>query len=68
MMRLRRVMAILFLGMTVSGCVVRERRVVTARPGGCPGGVWIEGHRGPRGGWHHGHWRCPGMVERIEID
>jgi hypothetical protein len=50
----------------LSGCVVRERTV--ARPGGCPGGVWVDGHHGPRGRWHPGHWRCPGVVERIEID
>ena len=50
----------------LSSCVVRERTV--ARPGGCPGGVWVEGHHGPRGRWHPAHWRCPGVVERIEID
>jgi hypothetical protein len=50
----------------LSGCVVRERTV--ARPGGCPGGFYVEGHRGPHGHWHGGHWRCPGQVERIEID
>ena len=51
----------------LSGCVVRERRVV-ARPGACPGGVWIAGHYGPRGRWHPGHWRCPGVVEKVEIE
>jgi hypothetical protein len=50
----------------LSSCVVRERTI--ARPGGCPGGVWTEGHYGRRGHWHPGHWRCPGVVERIEID
>jgi hypothetical protein len=40
-----------------SGCVVREQRV--ARPG-CPGGYWVEGHRGFHGQWEQGHWRCPG--------
>ena len=45
-----------------SGCVVEERR------GHCPGGYWIEGHYGPRGRWHSGHWRCPGAVEVIEVD
>jgi len=45
-----------------SGCVVHEREVVRA-PARCPGGVWIEGHYGPRGYWHPGHWRCPGVVE-----
>jgi hypothetical protein len=52
----------------VSGCVVRERVVARPGPPGCPGGVWIEGHRGPRGRFHPGHWRCPGVVERVEID
>jgi hypothetical protein len=42
----------------VGGCVVHERAV--ARPAGCPGGYWIEGHRGYHGEWYHGHWRCPG--------
>jgi hypothetical protein len=53
---------------TLSGCVVREERVV-ARPGPmpCRGGVWIEGHYGPRGHWHQGHWRCPGVIERVEV-
>jgi hypothetical protein len=55
------------LGGAVSGCVVREQRVATG-PGGCPGGVWIEGHYSPRGYWHRGHWRCPGIVDRIEIE
>jgi hypothetical protein len=49
----------------VSGCVVRETR---PGPRGCPGGVWVEGYRGPRGRFHPGHWRCPGVVERIEIE
>ncbi len=34
-----------------------------ARPGHCPGGYWVEGHYGPRGRWHPGHWRCPGVIE-----
>jgi hypothetical protein len=46
---------------SLTSCVVRERTV--ARPGGCPGGVWIEGHEGPGGRWHPGHYRCPGVVE-----
>jgi hypothetical protein len=52
---------------STSGCVVRERRVATG-PGGCPGGYFVGGHYGPRGRWHEGHWRCPGVVERVEID
>jgi hypothetical protein len=50
-----------------SSCVVREQRVATG-PRGCPGGVWIQGHYGPYGRWHPGHWRCPGVYERIEIE
>jgi hypothetical protein len=52
----------------IPGCVVQER-VVVARPAPpCPGAMWIEGHYGPRGRWHHGHWRCPGVVEVIEVE
>ncbi len=40
----------------LTGCVVRER-VVAAAP--CPGAVWVEGHYGPHGHWHPGHWVCP---------
>ena len=47
------------------GCYVREE-VRPARP--CEGGVWVAGYRGPRGGWHPGHWRCPGIREVIEVD
>jgi hypothetical protein len=54
--------------LSVSSCVVREERVARPGPAGCPGGVWIEGHYGPRGRWHPAHWRCPGVVERIEIE
>lgn len=53
------------LATSLSACVVREERV--ARPGYCAGGIWVEGHYGPRGRWHPGHWRCPGVVERVEI-
>jgi hypothetical protein len=59
------VLAVLLCG-TLSACVVREERVV-ARPGPCRGGVWVEGHYGPRGRWHPAHWRCPGVVERVEV-
>ncbi|HVZ75120.1 MAG TPA: hypothetical protein VHJ20_22210 [Polyangia bacterium] len=56
------------LAAPLSGCLVRERTVAVA-PGGpaCRGGVWIEGHYGPRGRWHRGHWRCPGVVEEVEV-
>jgi hypothetical protein len=46
----------------------RPRVVVVERRPECPGGVWIEGHRGPRGRWHPGHWRCPGVVEVVEVE
>jgi len=59
-------LSVAIVGTTLSGCVVREQRVA-AGPG-CQGGYWIAGHYGPRGRWHPGHWRCPGLVERIEID
>jgi hypothetical protein len=53
-----------------SGCVVRERQYAAypSGGGGCRGGYWVEGHYGRHGRWHPGHWRCPGVVERIDID
>ena len=54
------------LGAASPGCVVREQRVATGPH--CPGGYWVDGHYGRHGRWHPGHWRCPGVVERIEID
>jgi hypothetical protein len=58
---MRRLVAVLgvavALGLIADGCYVRTV------PGHCPGGVWIEGHYGPRGRWHRGHWRCPGAIE-----
>lgn len=52
-----------FMGLlSVSSCVVRERTV--AHPGGCPGGYWVEGHRGYYGEWHHREWRCPNRAWR----
>ena len=48
-------------------CLVRERPVARAE-GRCRGGAWVDGYYGRRGRWHPGHWRCPGVVERIEID
>lgn len=42
----------------LAGCVVAAR---PAAP--CPGAVWIEGGYDRHGRWHHGHWRCPGVVE-----
>jgi hypothetical protein len=54
------------LAMALSGCVVEERSSVRRPP--CPGGWWVDGHYGPRGRWHPGHWRCPGVVEVVEVD
>jgi hypothetical protein len=66
MRRLSWLGALAMLAATLSACVVRERTV--ARPGYCAGGVWIGPHYGRYGGYHRGHWRCPGVVERVEID
>jgi hypothetical protein len=67
---MRRLLSFGILGVTLIGslsaCVVREERVAHAG-GPCRGGVWVEGYRGPRGRWHEGHWRCPGVVERVEV-
>jgi len=57
----------LSLVVIASGCVEREV-VVERQPRACAGGVWVEGHYGPLGRWHHGHWRCPGVVEVVEVD
>jgi hypothetical protein len=50
----------------LSGCVVEERTAYRSPPP-CAGGRWIEGHYGPYGRWHQGHWRCPGVVEVVEV-
>jgi hypothetical protein len=55
-----RTLITLMLISLIGGCVVEERVAVRRAP--CPGGVWIEGHYGPRGAWHPGHWQCPGGV------
>jgi len=65
MARTRTILGVLVLAV-LTGCVV-ERRPVVVGPR-CPGGVWIEGHYGPRGRWWPGHWRCPGVVEVVEVD
>jgi hypothetical protein len=53
-------------GAVSASCVVRERTI--ERPLGCPGGFCVERHRGSHGRWHEAHSRCPGVVERIEIE
>jgi hypothetical protein len=49
---------LMVLGAVASGCYVAP-----VRGEHCRGGYWVEGHRGPRGRWHEGHWRCPGVIE-----
>ncbi len=46
------------------GCVVET----ATPPPRCAGGVWVQGHYGRHGVWHHAHWRCPGVVEVVEVD
>ena len=54
----------LFLTVHAYACVHREY----VHGEHCREGVWIEAHRGPRGRWHEGHWRCPRVVEEVEIE
>jgi hypothetical protein len=49
----------------LSGCIVETRPAPPPPP--CPGGYWVEGHYGPYGYWRRGHWRCPGVVEVVEV-
>jgi hypothetical protein len=58
-------MALVFL-LLFFGCVVHERAAVVRPASSCAGGVWVEGHYGPHGAWHEGHWRCPGVIEVVE--
>ncbi len=44
----------------LGGCIVRERVVLRDQAPPCRGGIWVEGHYGPYGHWHPGHWQCPG--------
>jgi len=62
----RRVLPLLVAAL-LTGCV--EERPVVVRPAPpCRGAAWIEGHYGPRGRWHPGHWRCPRRVEVVEVE
>ncbi len=45
---------------TALGCATQETVVV--RPPPCPGATWVQGHYGPYGHWHAGHWVCPEVV------
>ena len=51
-----------------TGCVVEERTYARPVRPACPGGIWIQGHYGRYGRWHPGHWRCPGVVEVVEVE
>jgi hypothetical protein len=61
----RRLVVLIALGVAPLACV-SEERVVVRSGAPCVGGVWVEGHYGPRGGWHPGHWRCPAVVEVVD--
>jgi hypothetical protein len=65
---LRRALWLSAMALVLSGCVVRERVVVVRPAPPCPGAVWMEGHYGPRGRWHPGHWRCTEGVEVVEVE
>jgi len=56
---------LLLAGLSLGGCVVRERTVV-ARPVPCRHAVWVEGRYGARGYWHPGHWRCGRRVVVVD--
>jgi hypothetical protein len=66
MSALKKAGAVLLLLFPITACTVHT--VVVERRPPCAGGVWIEGHYGPRGRWHPGHWRCPGVIEVVEVD
>ncbi len=57
------------LSSALAGCVVRERTYARTAypppPPPCAGGVWVDGHHGPYGHWHPGHWRCPEPGPRV---
>jgi len=64
MSTLRAMLLPTLVALLLSGCVVEARPVGPPPP--CVGGRWIEGHYGPYGRWHPGHWRCPGAVIEVE--
>jgi hypothetical protein len=67
MSTLRTLVVAVLASVALSGCVVEER-TYAAPPPRCHGAAWVDGHYGPRGVWHAGHWRCPGVVEVVEVD
>jgi hypothetical protein len=60
----RALVPLVLVSALAAGCYVESRPAY----GRCPGGVWVEGHYGRHGRWHRGHWRCPGVIEEVEID
>ena len=67
MFTLRTLVVAVLAAAALSACVVEERSSAAPAPR-CHGAEWVEGHYGPRGAWHPGHWRCPGVVEVVEVD
>ena len=67
MTTLRTLVVAILAVVALSGCVVEERSYAAPAPR-CHGATWVDGHYGPRGAWHRGHWRCPGVVEVVEVD
>ena len=65
MSTLRAILVPSLVALLLSGCIV-ETRPIGPPPPPCIGGRWIEGHYGPYGRWHRGHWRCPGAVIEVE--
>ena len=59
---LKRLILVLTSALLAGGCVVHEQVAVRPAPPPCAGGVWVDGHYGPYGHWHPGHWRCPAPV------
>jgi len=64
---LRALIPAALVAVSLCGCVVEERGYGRPPPP-CRGAFWVEGHYGPRGYWHPGHWRCPGVVEVVEVE
>jgi hypothetical protein len=62
------VLCVTSLPVVASGCIVETRAYARPMRPACPGGIWIEGHYGRYGRWHPGHWRCPGVVEVVEVE
>ena len=48
------------VALSALGCATQE--AVVRAPPPCPGAAWVQGHYGPYGHWHAGHWVCPEVV------